>query len=466
MSASSVRSGSAFPVDRGRRRAAPDGPRVPMPRPALARTALLVAGVGLGVTTALTFTAETAGQFAAPGGPVTFAGNLTGMIGTYLALMMVLLVSRIPAIERVLGQDGLLRWHRRLAPWPISLLVAHAVFITVGYAQAARAGLWHEAGILLTRFPDVLIATIGLGIMCLIGVISIRAIRSRLSRETWWMVHLYMYLALALSFMHVIVLGPSFVGHPLTRLVWSLAWAGTAGLVLVYRFGLPVVRSLRHRLVVVEVRPEGPGVVSVICSGRDLDKLPVAGGQFMMWRFLSRGRWWQAHPFSLSALPRPPYVRLTVKAVGGYSASLSGLRPGTPVMVEGPYGAFTRHAQVWPRAVLVAAGIGVTALRSLLEDLPRKSSPIVLLRASRREDLVLGEEVADLVRNRRGQLHVLVGRREQASIDERALRQLVPDLHRRDVFVCGPEGFVASIVDLVKSLGVADEAIHHEAFAL
>jgi len=466
MNAPTVRSGSALPVGGGRRHATPGRPRVPLPRPALARTALLVAGVGLGVTTALTFTAETAGEFTAPGGPVTFAGNLTGMIGTYLALMMVLLVSRIPAIERVLGQDGLLRWHRRLAPWPISLLVAHAVFITVGYAQAARSGLWHEADILLTRFPDVLIATIGLGIMCLIGVISIRVIRRRLSRETWWLVHLYMYLALALSFMHVIVLGPSFVGHPLTRLVWSLAWAGTAGLVLVYRFGLPVVRSMRHRLVVVEVRPEGPGVVSVICSGRDLDKLPVAGGQFMMWRFLSRGRWWQAHPFSLSALPRPPYVRLTVKAVGDFSASLSGLRPGTPVMVEGPYGAFTRHTQVWPRAVLVAAGIGVTALRSLLEDLPRKSAPIVVLRASRREDLVLGGEVADLVRYRRGQLHVLVGHRDQASIDERSLRRLVPDLDRRDVFVCGPESFVASIVDLVKSLGVVDEAIHHEAFAL
>jgi predicted ferric reductase len=466
MNVPTARSGSALPVGWGRRRAAPGRPRVSLPRPALGRTALLVAGVGLGATTALTFTAETASQFTAPGGPVTFVGNLTGMTGTYLALLMVLLVSRIPATERVLGQDGLVRWHRRLAPWPISLLAAHAVFITVGYAQASRAGLGHEAGILLTRFPDVLIATTGLGIMCLIGVISIRAIRSRLTRETWWMVHLYMYLALALSFAHVIVLGPSFVGHPLTRLVWSLVWAGTAGLVLAYRFGLPVVRSLRHRLVVEEVRPEGPGVVSVICSGRDLDKLPVAGGQFMLWRFLSRGRWWQAHPFSLSALPQPPYVRLTVKAVGDYSAALAGLRPGTPVMVEGPYGAFTRHAQVWPRAVLVAAGIGVTALRSLLEDLPRDCSPIVLLRASRREDLVLGREVAELVKNRRGQLHVLVGRREQVSIDERSLRQLVPDLDHRDVFVCGPEGFVASIVDLVKRLGVPDEAIHHEAFAL
>jgi len=466
VSASAAGSSSALPVGRRGRRRAPTRRRAPRPRPAQARSALLVAGAGLGATTALTFTAETASQLRAPGGPATFAGSLTGMTGTYLALVMVLLVSRIPAMERVLGQDGLLRWHRRLAPWPISLLVAHAVLITVGYAQAARSGLWHEAGILLTRYPDVLIATIGLGIICLIGVISIRAIRSRLSQETWWLVHLYMYLALALSFAHVIVLGPSFVGHPLTRAVWSLAWAATAGLVLAYRFGLPVVRSLRHRLVVAEVRPEGPGVVSVICTGRRLDELPVAGGQFMLWRFLTRGGWWQAHPYSLSALPQPPYLRLTVKAAGDHSASLASLRPGTRVMVEGPYGAFTRHAQVRPRAVLVAAGIGVTALRSLLEDLPRKSAPVVLLRASRPADLVLGQEVLDLVRHRRGQLHTLVGRREQAGIDERSLRRLVPDLDRRDVYVCGPEGFVAGVVDLVKRLGVPDEAIHHEAFAL
>jgi len=466
MSAPAVRSGPALPVGRRRGRRAPARPGAPLPRPAVARIALLVAGAGLGATTALTFTAETAGQLRTPGGLATFAGSLTGMIGTYLALMMVLLISRIPMIERVLGQDGLVRWHRRLAPWPISLLVTHAVFITVGAAQAARNGLGREVGVMLTRFPDVLIATIGLGIMCLIGVISLRAIRSRLSREAWWLVHLYIYLALALSFAHVIVLGPSFVGHPLTRAVWSLAWAATAGLVLVYRFGLPVARSLRHRLVVTEVRPEGPGVVSVICAGRQLDKLPVDGGQFMFWRFLTPGTWWQAHPFSLSALPRPPYVRLTVKALGAYSASLAHLRPGTRVMVEGPYGAFTRNAQVRPGALLVAAGIGVTALRSLLEDLPRNCAPVVLLRAGRRADLVLGQEVFELVRDRGGRLHALVGDREQARIDERSLHQLVPDLEHRDVFVCGPEGFVAGIVDLVKRLGVPDEAIHHEAFAL
>jgi predicted ferric reductase len=450
---------------RGKRHA-PARPEAPRPRPALARTALVVAGAGLGAVTALAITDETASQFTAAGGAATFLGSLTGLVGTYLALVMVLLISRIPAVERVLGQDGLLRWHRRLAPWPISLLIAHAVLITVGYAQAAKAGVWHQVGVLLTRYPDVLTATIGLGIMCFIGVVSLRAIRSRLRRETWWLIHLWMYLALAISFAHVLALGPSFVGHPLTQVVWSVAWAATAGLVLCYRFGLPVVRSLRHRLVVAEVRPEGPGVVSVICSGRHLDTLAVAGGQFFCWRFLTPRMWWQAHPYSLSALPQPPYLRLTVKGVGDHSAALAKLQPGTKVVIEGPYGAFTRYAQHRKRALLIAGGIGVTALRSLLEDLPRNSAPVVVLRATRAEDMVLAKEVAELVRYRHGRLHEVVGTREEAALDDRTLARLVPDLRERDLYVCGPEGFVADVVDLATHMGVPDEAIHHEAFAL
>jgi predicted ferric reductase len=430
------------------------------------KAALVVVGVGLGATTALAITTETASQLAAPGGPATFGGSFTGLVGTYLALVMVLLVSRIPFVERVLGQDGLLRWHRRLAPWPISLLIAHTVLITVGYAQAARSGTWHQVGVLITQYPDVLMATVALGLMCLAGAVSIRAVRRRVRRETWWRVHLYMYLALALSFAHVIVLGPAFVGHPLTQAVWSAAWLATAGLVLAYRIGLPVLRSLRHRLHVVEVRSEGPDVVSVIVGGRRLDQLAVAGGQFFFWRFLTPEMWWQAHPYSLSALPRAPYLRLTVKAVGDHSAALARLQPGTAIAIEGPYGAFTRHAQQRPRVLLIAAGIGVTALRALLEDLPPRSAPVVIVRATREEDLVLRAEIGALVKNRRGRLHELIGRREQAAVNERSLRHLVPDLDQRDVYVCGPEGFVADVAEAARNLGIPDDSIHHEAYAL
>ena len=467
MSASPVAFGAPkSPADRNQKRNAARSRPAPRPHPLIGRIALLLAGLGLGIVIALTCTAETSGQLSAAGGVFTFAGSLTGMAGTYLALIMVLLVSRIPVVERVAGQDGLVRLHRWLAPWPISLIAAHAVFLTVGYAQAARTGLGHEAGTLLSHYPDVLIATVALAIMCLIGIISVRAIRMRLPRETWWLIHLWMYLALALAFPHEIVLGPSFVGHPFAQAVWSVIWAATAGVVLCYRFGLPVLRTRRHRLVVTEVRAEGPDVVSVILTGRHLDRLRVSGGQFLLWRFLTPRLWWQAHPFSLSALPQPPYLRLTIKGVGGFTRSLATLRPGTKVAVEGPYGAFTRYAQRRPRALLIAAGIGVTALRALLEDLPRGSAPVVLLRAGRPEELVLAREVADLAKHRRGKLYELVGPREQAAIDAVTLPRLVPDLAQRDVYVCGPEGFVAAIVEVAKELGVPDDAIHHEAFAL
>ena len=448
---------------RSRRPAATSRPG-PAPRPRIVDAAAILAGIGFGVCVGLAVTAESWKQLALPGGVAMFLGNLTGLAGTYLALIMVLLVSRVPVVERVLGQDGLLAWHRRIAPWPISLIVAHAVLLTYAFAQVARTGVLHEIGTLIHSYPNMLAATVALALMVAIAVVSVHAIRSRLRRETWWAIHLFMYLALALAFAHEIALGPSFVGHPLTRLVWSVLWASTAGVVLLYRFGMPLFRTLRHRLEVVEVRPEGPGTVSVICRGRHLDRLAVAGGQFFEWRFLTKGMWWQAHPFSLSARPRPPFLRLTVKGIGDYSSAIARLRPGTRVAVEGPYGAFTTHVRRRSKVVLIAGGIGVTAVRSLLEDLPRDCDPVVILRASTPEDLVLASEVTELVRHRGGRVHELVGPRSEVRMDR--LCELVPDLRYRDVYVSGPEGFVNRVVAAVLRTGVPNDCVHFEVYAL
>jgi len=436
----------------------------PQPHPWVGPAALLVAGTGLILVVISAISAESGSQLAIPGGVAVFVGSITGLVGTYLALLMVLLVSRIPAVEKILGQDGLVRWHRRLAPWPLSLIGLHAVFITVGYAEAAKTGIWHELGTLLTRYPDMVAATVGLGLMAMAGITSIRAIRSRLRRETWWVIHLYLYLAIALSFAHVLALGPSFVGHPVARVLWVLAWLATAGMVLGFRFGLPLIRSLRHQLVVKEVRTEAPGVVSVICAGRRLERLAISGGQFFEWRFMTRHLWWQAHPYSVSALPRPPHLRLTVKTVGDHSAAVTRLVPGTRVMIEGPYGAFTRYARRRRTMVLIAGGIGLTALRSLLEDLPPRAAPEVIVRVSSSEDFVFRSEVTELTRRLRGQVHEVAGGRTKVRLDAAALRGMVPDIARRDVFVCGPDSFVQEMVATVKRLGVDQRSIHYEVY--
>lgn len=449
---------------------APTRRTVTAPAPLQRRWAPRLAGVVVGAGTlwvvVLAFSGESSAQLHAPGGVAIYLGTALGLIGTYLALLMVLLVSRVPPVERVLGLDALVRWHRRLAPWPITLIVAHAVLILLGYAEAAKTSVGAELHPLLLDYPDVLAATVGLLLMMAVGVASVGVLRRRLRRETWWALHLYLYLALALSFAHAVVLGPTFVGHPLTQAIWSAAWIAGIGLVVVYRFGLPLVRSLRHQLRVAEVRTEGPEVVSVLLRGRRLDRLPVAGGQFLQWRFMTPGLWWQAHPYTLSAMPRPPHLRITVKAVGDHSAALGRLRPNTRVWIEGPYGAFTRQARRRGRVALVAAGIGVTAIRSLLEDLPAGTDPVVVLRASSESHLVLRREVEALVKRHRGTLHLLIGSREEVPVDAHELLRLVPDLTRRDVYTCGPEQFVSQVTEACRELGIPRAAVHHEAYAL
>jgi len=342
------------------------------------------------------------------------------------------------------------------------LIAADVVLLTLAYAQAAHQGIWHEVGTIVFTFPWMIEATIGFVLMMAVAVVSIRAIRRRVRRERWWAFHLCMYLALALSFAHVIVLGPSFVRHPLSRFLWIVIWLATAGMVVAYRFGLPLVRTLRHRLEVVEVRPEGPGVVSVICQGRRLERLAVSGGQFFEWRFLTRGMWWQAHPFSLSARPKPPYLRLTVKDRGDFSAAVASLQPGTRVAIEGPYGVFTSHARRRRKAALIAGGIGVTAIRALLEDLPNSTEPVVFLRASSADDLVLSSEVDEWARRRNGRAYNLVGSRSAVKLER--VVQLVPDFKKRDVYIAGPEDFVHFMVDAVADLGVPRDAIHFDEY--
>jgi predicted ferric reductase len=436
----------------------------PAPRPRFVDACAAVAGIGFGAVVASVITSETRGSLAAPGGPLTALGRLAGFTGTYLILIMVVLIARLPWLERTVGQDQLIRWHRRVSPWAIGLITAHVVLITLGYAEAAKNSALGEAWLLLRSYRDILAAAVGFGLLLMAAITSYRAVRRRMRYETWWVVHLYLYIGLALAFAHQIVTGISFIGHPLVRALWIAIWVSTAGLVLVFRVGQPVWRSVRHQLRVVEVRDEAPGVVSVICRGRDLERLPVSGGQFFMWRFLTRELWWQAHPYSLSAMPQPPYLRFTVKGLGDSSRALARLRPGTRVAFEGPYGAFTDHARLSDGVLLVAAGVGITPLRALLEDLPRHADVVVIVRASTVADLVHRQEIAALVEHRNGRLHEMIGSRHRVRLTARTLRHLVPDVVERDVYICGPEGFGTEVVSAAAKLGVTDDQIHMEAF--
>jgi predicted ferric reductase len=436
----------------------------PAPRPRVVDACAALAGLGFGAVLAAVITGESAGALRAPGGLLTAAGRFAGFSAAYLMLIMVVLVARLPWLERATGQDRLVRWHRRVSPWALGLIVAHVAAITLGYAQPAQSGAMHEVWVLLTSYPDMLAAFVGFGLLVLAAVTSVRIVKQRLRYETWWVVHLYLYLGLALAFFHQIATGASFIGHPLVRDLWIMIWAATAGMVMLFRVLLPIGRSLRHQLRIVEVRSEAPGVISVICRGRQLDRLPVSGGQFFLWHFLARDMWWQGHPYSLSALPSGHYLRITIKGLGDHSRAVAGLRPGTRIAIEGPYGAFTGHARTSEAVLLIGAGVGVMPLRAMLEDLPTWTDVVVVLRASSVDDLIHRREVAELVHRHGGRLYEVVGPRDRVRFDAHALSRIVPDIAARDVYVCGPGEFSSEIARIARRLRVSGEQIHIESF--
>ncbi|MFD8815012.1 ferric reductase-like transmembrane domain-containing protein [Streptomyces sp. NPDC059627] len=440
--------------------------KYPAPRRPLVVDALAAAaGLGLGISLALGIGAQTVSALNAPGGVATALGRVTGMLSGYAMVVVVLLSARIPPLERALGQDRLIVWHRRLAPWGLYLLLAHAVLITVGYARAARTGILAEIGQLLWTYPGVLSATVGSALLLAAGVTSYRRARRRMKYETWWAVHLYTYLGLGLSFVHQIDTGAPFVGHPLATAWWTSLWVGTLVVVLAFRVGLPLYRSVRHDLRVAQVSSVGPHTWSIVLSGRRLEKLPTAGGQFMMWRFLRRELWWQAHPYSLSAAPQADHLRITVKELGDHSTALSRLTPGTRVAFEGPYGVFTADARRSRNVLLVGAGVGTTPVRALLDELPPDTHVVVLLRGRHSQDIAHLDEFERLVAKRRGLLHTVTGPREAVRLDAPSLHTLVPDIAGRDVFVCGPDAFTRAVVAAARDTGVPAGHIHHEDFA-
>ena len=435
------------------------------PSPLVGRALLILAGLGFAGVLILFALTESAAALGAPGGLFTALGRFFAFTGTYTMAIMVLLAARLPGLERAVGHDRLVRWHRTIGGWPIAAIALHIVFITLGYAQTTNSGALHEFTTLLFHYPDVMASLVGFGLLVLAGVASAKVARSKMNYETWWIVHLYMYLGLALAFAHQFRIGVVFLTHSWARAAWIAGAILVAVVALGSRVGAPILFNVRHRLRVAGVAEEGPGIYSVTIRGRHLEDLDVAGGQFFLWRFVTRDLWWHAHPYSLSAMPRPPFLRITVKAVGDASAGVAHVAPGTRVLVEGPYGAFTRHRARRPRVTLIGAGVGVTPLAALLEDLDERVEVSVIVRASSARELIHRDEIASMVAARGGTFHELVGSRAKVRLDARTLRQLVPAIGQSDVFVCGPSDFNDALQVALTKAGVAAGHIHREEFA-
>jgi predicted ferric reductase len=399
---------------------------------------------------------------------LTNAGRITGLLAGYGIAVLIGLMARIPPVERGVGTDQLARWHSMGGRYVVGLVVAHALLITWGYAVTAHTAVTSQAWTLLDSYPDVLLATAAGLLLVMTGIVSARAIRSRLRYETWYYLHFYTYLAAALAFSHQFAVGAEFIMNTAARVAWSVLYIGVAAAITWYRFITPAWQAVRHRFTVESVTPEARNVVSIVISGRHLDELQAQPGQFFRWRFLTRGLWWTSMPYSLSAPPRGDLMRITVKAAGDHSAAIRGLAPGTRAIAAGPYGALTAARRRRRKVLLIAGGVGITPLRPLLETLPAAPGDLTLIyRVSSMRDVVFRHELEQLAARRQARVWFVAGTRDELDVNPLSggeLTKRVPGLIDHDVYLCGPPGLTSAVTRELLDAGVRRRHIHQESF--
>lgn len=185
--------------------------------------------------------------------------------------------------------------------------------------------------------------------------------------------------------------------------------------------------------------------------------------------------------YTISSSPtRPEELTITVKRVPGGPVSSwlhDRLGVGDSLWVSGPYGRFTLTGHSASKVLLLSAGSGITPLMSMtrmLHDLGRPADVVFVHSARTPADIVFRRELA-AVAARPGFAVAAVC--EEDSPDERwegptgrlslrTLLRLAPDLRDREVFTCGPAGYMAAVREALALAGVDPARCHEESFVL
>ncbi|WP_166968911.1 iron-sulfur cluster-binding domain-containing protein [Brevibacterium atlanticum] len=236
----------------------------------------------------------------------------------------------------------------------------------------------------------------------------------------------------------------------------------------------------------VETIPEAGGMMVFVFRRMDGAPLAFRSGQYINIDFPVDGP--DAEPvsrsYSISSAPTEPWTfSITIKRDPEGKVSPwahENIRPGTVLDMLGPVGAF--HLADYDRRarfLLLAAGAGITPMMSMIRtvhSLPGQADVVLLYHGSAPDRFAFAEELDFLAKaDFRIKVIYCLGDREQAAestwtgrtgrLTTELIDELVPDANGRQVFACGPEGYLNAATDMLRAVGVDDTSIFMEFFS-
>lgn len=399
----------------------------------------------------------------------------SGLYASMLILIQIIVISRNPFLNYLYGHDKLTAFHKKLGKPAYFFLLAHFFAVILEYVVKENQSFAYEF-MALFKTDQLAWAVISFFIITLVIFTSLNSVRKHLPYEIWYYTHILVYIAVILSFPHQVNMGTDMKHSWVFLGFWWGLYIVTLAFIVIFRFAKPLYTSLKHQLVVSEIIQETPKTVSLILKGKKLDQLEQHAGQFYMWKFLTLKTFLQTNPFSISTAPNKDYMRVTISNLGNGTKTLQNIKVGTRVMVDGPYGIFTKNRRLFKHVTLIAAGVGITPVRSLVEELTADRGDLtVIYRGNYEADMPFIDELKSFVESKGINLHLSIGERgfksswlsveDSPNNNTTDLLRLAPNVAVSDVYVCGPVAWSKAVEKTLLEAGVSKPQIHIEEFA-
>jgi len=393
-----------------------------------------------------------------------------GLLAFPLLTIQFALVSRLRASSRPFGTDAMVQFHQYVGLLCLLLVIGHPLLLN---AQGLPWSIWNPLG----STPALQAGIVAAAAIVAMTVTTAFRRRAGLSYEQWQWLHLSMaVIAVAAALRHVLAVGGYGRAMPLRYLLTAYVVA-FGSILVVYRLLRPL--GMRRRpWQVTEHRNEG-------ASTRTVRVCPIGHGGFefepgqFAWLVTGATPWSsQQHPLSISSSAVRSADRgleFSIKALGDWSSTVvPQLAPGTRIWVDGPFGAFTIDRRAAQGFVLVAGGIGIAPVRSMLLTMRDRGDRrhVVLFHAAHDETRIIFREELEALRDTvtLDIVYVLEAPAadwtgERGLITEDVLRRHLPaQLHGYGCFVCGPPAMMDATETMLVSLGVPSGSIDTERF--
>lgn len=202
-------------------------------------------------------------------------------------------------------------------------------------------------------------------------------------------------------------------------------------------------------------------------TGKNITAFKYHAGQYATWRFLTPYYWKEAHPFSLSSAPGSDYLRLTFKTSSGdFSQKLVGVPTGTRVLLDGPRGAFTSNRIQTNNVLLVAGGIGLAPIMSLLPSLAKQYTVTILLSTRLATEQSFHKEILKIISMYPNVAFLPHVSSTQGHISYLQLHYSIADLPQdTTVMLCGPTQMIDDLTNQFLQIGVPKKRIISEQFS-